>query len=104
MYLALRGALGHKVFLTIGAGGYLHGEPEQWRPIIEAAPPETRGVMMYSAYDLGRGDKSARNLILHMLEDRGIVYQFIEYDGEGHVFPNDFDTRFQDAVAFLFEE
>ena len=104
MYLALRGALGHKVFLTIGAGGYLHGEPEQWRPIIEAASPETRGVMMYSSYDLERSDKSAKNLILSMLEDRGIAYQFIEYEGEGHVFPNDFDQRFQDAITFLFEE
>jgi len=104
MYLALRGALGHKVFLTVGAGGYLHGEPEQWRPIIEAASPEVRGVMMYSSYDLNRSGSSGKNVILSMLEDRGIAYQFIEYEGEGHVFPNDFDKRFQDAIAFLFEE
>ena len=104
MYLALRGALDRRVFLTVGAGGYLHGEPELWRPIIEAASPETRGVMMYSSYDLDRSDNTVRSVILHMLEDRGIVYQFIEYEGEGHAFPNDFDQRFQDAVTFLFEE
>jgi predicted esterase len=103
MYMALRGCLGHKVFLTVGAGGYLHGEPERWRPIIEAASPEVRGVMMYSSYDLARSGHSGK-VILSMLEDRGIAYQFIEYEAEGHVFPGDFDRRFQDAVAFLFEE
>jgi predicted esterase len=102
MYLALRGALGHKAFLTIGAGGYLHMEPEQWRPIIEAASPEVRGVMMYSSYDIDRSGNSG-SVILSMLEERGIAYQYIEYDEEGHVFPNDFDKRFQDAIRFLFE-
>ena|SRR5688572_1030974 len=103
MYLALRGALGHNVFLTVGAGGYLHGEPERWRPIIEAASPGARGVMMYSSYDLERSGHSD-NVILSMLEDRGIAYQFIEYEAEGHVLPSDFEQRFQEAVAFLFEE
>jgi predicted esterase len=104
MYLALRGALGHKVFLTIGAGGYLHQNPEQWRPIIEAASPETRGVIMYSSYDLDRSGNSAGSVILSMLEDRGIAYQWIEYEGDGHVFPNDFDVQYQNAITFLFEE
>jgi predicted esterase len=103
MYLALRGALGHKVFLTIGAGGYLLGEPELWRPIIEAASPEVRGVMMYSSYDLERSGNASK-AILSMLEDRGIAYQFIEYEAEGHAFPSDFDERFPDAVEFLFEK
>jgi len=103
MYLALRGCLGHKAFLTIGAGGYLHGEPELWRPIIEAASPETRGVMMYDSYDRERSGHSGK-VILSMLEDRGIAYQFIEYEADGHVFPSDFEQRFQKAVAFLFKE
>ena len=103
MYLALRGALGHKVFLTVGAGGYLHGEPERWRPIIEAASQEVRGIMMYGSYDIERGGNSGK-VILSMLEDRGIAHKFIEYEAEGHEFPGDFDNRFQDAVAFLFEE
>ncbi len=103
MYMALHGFLNSKVFLTIGAGGYLHGEPKQWRPIIEAASPEVRGVMMYSSYDLERSSDVGK-VILSMLADRGIAYQFIEYEAEGHVFPDDFEQRFQKAVAFLFEE
>ena len=74
------------------------------RPIIEAASPEVRGVMMYSSYDLDRSGDFAKKVILPMLEDRGIAYQFIEYEGEGHVFPNDFDIQFQKAIVFLFEE
>ena len=103
MYLALRSCLGHKVFLTIGAGGYLHGEPEQFRPIIEAAPSDVRGVMMYSSYDLQRSGHSDK-VVLSMLADRGIAYQFIEYEADGHVFPSDFEERFQDAIDFLFEK
>ena len=91
MVMALRGILGQKVFLTIGAGGYLHLEPEQWRPIIEAASPDVRGVMMYSPYDLDRIGKSL-DVILPMLADRGIAYQFVEYEADGHVFPDDFAT------------
>jgi predicted esterase len=101
MYMALRGDLNQKVFLTIGAGGYLHLAPEQWRPIIEAASPDVRGVMMYSPYDLDRIGKSLE-VILPMLADRGIAYQFIEYDADGHVFPGDFESRFRQAVKFLF--
>ena len=86
MVMALRGILGQKVFLTIGAGGYLHLEPEQWRPIIEAASPDVRGVMMVSPYDLDRIGKSL-DVILPMLADRGIAYQFVEYEADGHVFP-----------------
>ena len=28
--------------------------------------------------------------ILPMLADRGIAYQFVEYEADGHVFPDDF--------------
>ena len=101
MVMALRGILGQKVFLTIGAGGYLHLEPEQWRPIIEAASPDVRGVMMYSPYDLDRIGKSL-DVILPMLADRGIAYQFVEYEADGHVFPDDFAGLFREAVTFLF--
>ena len=43
MYLALRGALGHKVFLTIGAGGYLHMEPEQCDLSLKQPHPKCVG-------------------------------------------------------------
>lgn len=103
MLMALRGCLNVKSFLTIGAGGYLHLEPEKWRPIIEAAPSDVRGVMMYDAYDLGRIGKSL-DIILPMLADRGISYQFIQYEAEGHVFPDDFERRFADAVQFILQK
>jgi predicted esterase len=76
MYMALHGYLNQKVFLTIGAGGYFHLEPEKWRPIIAAASPDVRGVMLYSPYDLDRIGKSLE-VILPMLAERGIAYQFI---------------------------
>ncbi|MGQ0603476.1 MAG: hypothetical protein ACT4QE_17485, partial [Anaerolineales bacterium] len=101
MYMALRGCLNQKVFLTVGAGGYLHLEPEKWRPIIAAASPDVRGVMLYSPYDLDRIGKSLE-VILPMLAERGIAYQFIEYEAEGHTFPTDFERRFREAVKFLF--
>lgn len=103
MVMALRGVLNQRAFLTVGAGGYLHLEPERWRPIIEAASPEVRGVMMYSPYDLDRIGKSL-DVILPMLADHGIAYQFVEYEADGHVFPEDFARRFQEATAFLFGE
>jgi hypothetical protein len=40
MYMALRGYLHEKAFLTAGAGSYLHLDAENWRPIIEAASPD----------------------------------------------------------------
>lgn len=103
MVMALRGVLNQRAFLTVGAGGYLHLEPERWRPIIEAASPDVRGVMMYSPYDLDRIGKSL-DVILPMLADHGIAYQFVEYEADGHVFPEDFDRRFREATAFLFGE
>jgi hypothetical protein len=99
--MALRGCQNMKRFLTIGAGGYLHLEPELWRPIIASAPSDVRGVMMYSPYDLDRIGKSL-DIMLPMLAARGIAYQFIEYDAEGHVFPNDFADKFPKAIQFLF--
>jgi predicted esterase len=102
MVMALRGCLNVKVFLTIGTGGYLHLEPEKLRPIIEAASPDVRGVMMYGPYDLDRIGKSL-DVILPMLADRGIAYQLIQYEAEGHVFPSDFDRKFTEAVQFLFD-
>jgi predicted esterase len=102
MVMALRGCLNVKVFLTIGAGGYLHLEPEKLRPIIEAASSDVRGVMMYDPYDLDRIGKSL-DVILPMLADQGIAYQLIKYEAEGHVFPSDFDHKFTEAVQFLFD-
>ncbi len=95
MYMALRGYLDQKIFLTVGAGGYLHLEPEKWQPIIAQASPDVRGVMLHSPYDLERIGKSL-DVILPMLAERGIAYQAIEYEAEGHVFPTDFARRFQE--------
>ncbi len=103
MYMALRGCLGQKVFFTIGAGGYLHLKPEKWRPIIAEASPDVRGVMLHTPYDLERIGKSLE-VILPMLDERGIAYQAIEYEAEGHVFPADFERRFCEAIEFLFEK
>jgi predicted esterase len=101
MFMALRGYLHQRVFLTVGAGGYLHMKPELWRPIIAQASPEVRGVMLFSPYDLERIGESLE-VIFPMLDERGIDYRFIEYQAEGHVFPADFDRYFQEAVEFLF--
>jgi hypothetical protein len=101
MLMALSNCLNVNKFLTIGAGGYLHLEPEKWRPIIEAASPDVRGVMMYDPYDLDRIGKSL-DIILPLLADRGIAYKFIQYEAEGHMFPHDFSDRFTKAVQFLF--
>lgn len=60
-------------------------------------------VMMYSGYDVARSGH-ADHILLSMLADRAIAYQFIEYEAEGHVFATDFDKRLQDAIAFLFQK
>jgi hypothetical protein len=101
MFMALRSYLDQKVFLTVGAGGYLHLKPELWQPIIAQASPEVRGVMLFSPYDLERIGASLE-VIFPMLDEQGIAYRFIEYEAEGHVFPADFDRHFQEAVEFLF--
>lgn len=59
--------------------------------------------MLVTPYNIGRmGD--ALDIILPLLEDRGIAYHYIELEAEGHRFPNDFDHRFQSAIQFLFEQ
>jgi len=40
--------------------------------------------------------------ILQELAVQSIAYQFIQYEAEEHVFPNDFDRRFSEAVLFIF--
>jgi predicted esterase len=99
MVLALQGWLGAKGFITIGAGGYYHLQPELWLPLLETPPPGLRGVAMYSPYDLERSE--VENPIPEMMRRAGINYQLEKYPAEGHVFPEDFPVRFQKAVDFV---
>ena len=101
MFLAIRGWLSAKGFITVGAGGYYHMQPELWLPLLESAPPGLRGVAMYSAYDLERSE--AENQTLKILRAAGIVCQLERYPVEGHVFPEDFPVRFQKAVDFVLQ-
>lgn len=99
MVLALCGQLGAKGFITVGAGGYHHIQPELWRPLLESPRRGLRGVAMYSPYDLERVGNL--NLTLEMLHAAGIEVRLEKYSAEGHVFPEDFAVRFQNAVKFL---
>jgi predicted esterase len=101
MYLAIRGWLEAKGFITVGAGGYYHMQPELWLPLLESPPQGLRGVAMYSAYDLERSE--AENRTLKILLAAGIVCQLEKYPAEGHVFPEDFPVRFQKAVDFVLQ-
>jgi pimeloyl-ACP methyl ester carboxylesterase len=99
MVLALLGKFGAKGFITIGAGGYYHMQPELWQPLLESPPPGLRGVAMYSPYDLERNEGS--NHTLEMMQAAGIEVRMEKYYGEGHVFPEDFAVRFQSAIEFV---
>lgn len=99
MVLALQGWLGAKGFITIGAGGYYHMEPELWNPLLKSITPGLRGVAMYSPYDLERVE--GENQTLEMMQTAGIEIQLVKYPAEGHVFPEDFPDRFIKASKFV---
>jgi predicted esterase len=101
MVLALQGWLGAKGFITVGAGGYYHMQPELWLPLLESPPQGLRGVAMYSLYDLERSE--VESSIPEMMRRAGINYQLEKYPAEGHVFPEDFPVRFQKAVDFVLQ-
>jgi predicted esterase len=101
MVLTLRGWLGAKGFITVGAGGYYHLEPELWIPLLKSPPEGLRGVAMYSPYDLERADGESRTLKLFLAA--GIRFEQWEYPGEGHVFPEDFPDYFHKAVDFVLQ-
>jgi predicted esterase len=101
MVLALQGWLGAKGFITVGAGGYYHMQPELWLPLLESPPPGLRGVAMYSPYDLERSE--GENQTLKMMRAAGIECRLEKYPAEGHVFPKDFPVRFQKAVDFVLQ-
>ena len=99
MVLALQGWLGAKGFITVGAGGYYHMQPELWLPLLESLPQGLRGVAMYSPYDLERSE--SENQTLKMMRASGIECQLEKYPAEGHIFPGDFPIRFQKATDFV---
>jgi len=99
MVLALLGQFGAKGFITIGAGGYYHIQPELWQPLLESPPRGLRGVAMYSPYDLERVE--GLNHTLEMMQAAGIEVRMEKYSAEGHVFPEDFAVRFQSAIEFV---
>jgi pimeloyl-ACP methyl ester carboxylesterase len=101
MVLALQSWLGAKGFITIGAGGYYHMQPELWLPLLESTPPGLRGVAMYSPYDLERAE--GENQTLKMFRAAGIEFRLEKYYAEGHMFPEDFPLRFQKAVDFVLQ-
>ncbi len=99
MVLTLLGQFGAKGFITVGAGGYMHMDPELWKPLLTFPPPGLRGVAMYSPYDLQRvGDLDS---IFGMLRSVGVDVRQERYYAEGHVFPEDFASRYQSAVQFI---
>jgi len=99
MVLALLGQFGAKGFITIGAGGYYHMQPELWQPLLESPPKGLRGVAMYSPYDLERSE--GPNHTLDRMQGAGIEVRVEKYCAEGHVFPEDFASRFQRSIDFL---
>jgi pimeloyl-ACP methyl ester carboxylesterase len=101
MVLALQGWLGAKGFITVGAGGYYHMQPELWQPLLASPPRGLRGVAMYSPFDLDRSEDENRTL--EMMRAAGIECQLVKYPAEGHVFPEDFPFRFQEAADFVLQ-
>jgi hypothetical protein len=101
MVLSLQGWRGAKGFIGVGAGGYYHMEPDRWQPLLASPPPGLRGVVLYSPNDLGRA--GGPNRTLEMMRSAGIEIRQEVYPAEGHVFPEDFEERFERAAAFLLE-
>jgi predicted esterase len=101
MVLALLGQFGARGFITIGAGGYYHMQPELWQPLLESSPRGLRGVAMYSPYDL---ERSEANHTLDKLRAAGIEVRLEKYYAEGHVFPEDFPARCQKAIKFVMQD
>jgi predicted esterase len=100
--IALKCSLGAKGFITVGAGGYLHSQPDRWQPLLAGAPPGMRGVMMYSQSDLERMGYYL-DQILALYEKYGIQIQLVKHEAAGHVFPKDFDQKFSAAVDYIFD-
>jgi predicted esterase len=98
MVLALLGQFGARGFITIGAGGYYHMQPENWQPLLVSPSRHLRGVAMYSPYDL---ERSEANRTLDMLRAAGIEVRLEKYNAEGHVFPEDFAISCQRAIEFV---
>jgi dienelactone hydrolase len=88
-------------FLVVGPGGPMIDDPENFRPLIEAAQGhKQRGVIMVSRAD-GTIDPDKAAQLAQLLNDSGIPCQFIEYPDEGHVYPADFASSMLDAVTFI---
>jgi predicted esterase len=84
MVLALLGKFGAKGFITVGAGGYYHMQPELWQPLLESPPRGLRGVAMYSSYDL---ERSEANQTLEMLRAAGLRCRWHPTAGKVTYFP-----------------
>ena len=98
MVLALQGEFGARGFITVGAGGYLHMQPEGWQPLLASPPPRLRVVALYSPYDF---ERSGAVLTLERLRAAGLELRLEHYCAEGHVFPPDFAERFRQAANWI---
>lgn len=99
MVLALLGQFRAKGFITIGARGYYHVQPELWQPLLESPPRGLRGAAVYSPYDLERVGGLDRRL--GMMQAAGIEVRLEKYSAEGHVFPEGCAVRYRNAVELV---
>jgi predicted esterase len=99
MVLALQKAFRAKGFITVGAGGYYHLQPDLWQPLIDSAPKDIRGICLYSPYDHERGDQA--NPTIEMLQAAGLDVREERYYAEGHRFPDEFSEYFRKASEYI---
>lgn len=99
--LALRGTVGARGFVTIGPGGPLTDEPEQWQPIIESA----RGRHLRGYFIVGEQDDlilpAKIQILADMLNANGIPAQVERVPGATHDFSPAYEAALGRGLGFV---
>ncbi len=96
---ALTGVLPLRGFIAVAPGGPSISQPEQWKPLIEAAQGRgLRGVIIVGGRD--RSSEPTQTLV-KLLNEGGIPCELVHYPEMGHDYPPDFAARLPDWLDFV---
>jgi predicted esterase len=96
---ALTGVVPLRGFIAVAPGGPLTGQPEAWKPLIEAVQGRgVRGVIIIGGRDQLTGQ--TRTLV-KQLNAGGVPCELVEYAEMAHAYPPDFAERLPGWLDFV---
>ena len=88
-------------FIIIGAGGPMLEDPQNFKPLIEAAQKRNlRGAILVSESDDAIQDDKLEETV-ELLNKGNIPTQFEKYPDIGHIFPSDLGERLPELLAWI---